>query len=146
MAKHFKRVKEKELANGKIKIVPFDKLDMIPFMAIYGNMTEQQLRDSLVITSPDGVWYVDARNESAEYFAQMMEHLISESRYTLEGYRKRYAMEFKGVNFYNVGEVPDEKKSLAIGWLLIPYELKRRDVCNMYYKSSKIKAFPGGKC
>lgn len=149
MGKHFKRVKEKELANGKIVLCPFDDLLYMPqFLTVYDNMTEEQLRNSGLLVSCDGRWFIDSRLEAAEYIAQTLELLVNENRINLEGFRRAYAAEFKGVKLENVFECfeSNEKRGLAIAWCMIPGEIKRRNIAQMYHKASKIKAFPGGKC
>lgn len=147
MAKHFKRVKEKELANGKIVVCPFDdSLYMPQFLTVYDNMTEEQLKNSGLLVSCDGRWFVDSRQEAADYISQNLELLVNENRVNLEGFRRAYAAEFKGVTLENIDSITDiKKKGLAIGWCLIPAELKRRTIEQNYYKACKIKAFRGFK-
>lgn len=145
MGKYFKRVKEKELANGKIVLCPFDdSLYMPQFLTVYDNMTEEQLRNSGLLVSCDGRWFVDSRQEAADYISQNLELLVNENRVNLEGFRRAYAAEFKGVTLENIDSITDiKKKGLAIGWCLIPAELKRRTIEQNYYKACKIKAFRG---
>lgn len=149
MGMHFKKLSKKsyELANGKIIVCPFDdSLYMPQFLTVYDNMTEQQLRDSVVLVSSDGKFYVDARHELADYFAQNLELLVNESRVNLEGFRRAYAAEFKGITFKNIDSITDvKKKGLAIGWCFVPAELNRRTIEQNYYKACKIKAFRGFK-
>lgn len=149
MGKHSKKLSKKsyELANGKIVVCPFDtSLYMPQFLTVYDNMTEEQLKNSGLLVSCDGRWFVDSRQEAADYISQNLELLVNESRVNLEGFRRAYAAEFKGVTLENIDSITDiKKKGLAIGWCLIPAELNRRTIEQNYYKACKIKAFRGFK-
>lgn len=133
--------KNKTLANGKILIVNFKRLDPNSFKPLY-NLTKESIVKESVLIASDGKVYINSKKEECDALATLFETLMSESRYTLEQYQESLKEVFPHIKSFEewVGMqgTPGERAQ-ALVMLSIPAELQRRKIEKAYY--SKIKPF-----
>ena len=120
-------------ANGKIVITDFSKLDPKDFL--YNDLTQDNIEEQSSLLSFDGKVYINSEKEGYEYISNIFGILVHETRYALEQYAKRYKKQFPNTTFYNWGELQEsnEEKANILAALLVPAEIKRREIERAYY-------------
>lgn len=131
--------KRKKYADGKIIVTNFKKVKPSTFYPIY-TYTKEELINQLMLCTADGRWFINDRIPGYDFILSVMELLVLESRYTLENYRQTYKGQFKEVTFENWKDMNTDnaKKIIALTLLLIPGEIKRRELERAYYIKQKI--------
>lgn len=134
--------KEKRLCGGKLIVTNFKRLNQKDFPA-YDNLMEE-----LAVFSPDGKAYVNTKMWGCDLVSGIFEVLIQESKGTLKKLKKEFSEKYPRVkDFDSWGEwaksdgCTDNKEiTESLAMLLIPIELKRREIEAGYY--GKNLAFP----
>lgn len=131
---------EQTRANGKICICDFKRLDPDDFKTLY-NFTKEELKDHIIIYSPDGRIFINSQDDSCELLTNIFENLMQNTQYTIEQYAKRYRQQFKDIKTFDdwgrwaATESDNEKRIHALAMLLVPVEVNRRQLEKKYYKS-----------
>ena len=120
-------------AGGKIVLMSFDGLNPADFP--YNDLTQENIGEQSSLLSCDGKLYINSAKEGYEYIWNIFGILVHETRYALEQYTKRYKKQFPDVNFSNWGELQEsnEEKANILAALLVPAEVKRREIERAYY-------------
>lgn len=131
--------KRKEYADGKIVAVDFKKIEPSIFYPVH-TLTKEEFIEHPLLCTPDGRWFINTRNSMCDYILPRLELIVQETRYSLEEFRQVYKGEFKDITMENWLEAPldDVMKDFAFTWLLIPGEIKRRELEKAYYHKQKI--------
>lgn len=131
--------KRKKYADGKIIVTNFKKVKPSTFYPIY-TYTKEELKTQLMLCTADGRWFINNEAPGYEFILSVMELLVLESRYTLESYKQTYKGQFKDITFENWKDMQGDsaQKVIALTLLLIPGEIKRRELERAYYIKQKI--------
>lgn len=141
-----KFLRKKELfANGKVIAMDFKDLEPLDFKPPYCLRSKEELRNEMILCAPNGNLFVNRKKDGYEFVAKMFETLITESRTTLLGYEREYKKIYSNIKTVDDWRAWAETESnrenvpVALGVLLVPIELKRREIEREYY--GKIIAF-----
>lgn len=127
--------KVKTKANGKIIEVDFKRLNPDDFKPLH-NLTKKEIEGEYALISIDGRIFVNNKKTGYEIISGAFESFMSESRYTIEQYRKLYQAQFPNIkNFDDWAkmEADNSQRMRAFGVLIVPLELKRRELEKNYY-------------
>lgn len=137
MVKIFNKKKKdigKVIANGKIVIIDFQYLSLNDFN--YCVETKQELQEQLALLSFDGKLFVNSTQQGHDVIANIFELLIPETKQTLNEYLKIYKKQYHHIKTFNDWakmRKDDEGRIYALTMLLIPIEVKRRELEWAYY-------------
>ncbi len=130
--------KRKEvLANGKVIITDFKDLEPLDFQPLYC-LSKEELRNEMILCAPNGNLFVNRKKDGYEFVAKMFETLIAESRTTLLEYEREYKKIYSNIKTFDDWlawartEPNKEEIPLAMAVLLVPVELKRREIERKY--------------
>lgn len=118
------------LANGKIVICDFRKLNPTDFEPLY-YLNEGQIRKETSLCAPDGRLFVNKKMPGCDAMAEMFAILIREKRETLIEYQEEYQKKFPNIkNFDDFEKMKgaDDEKFQVLAMLAVPAELKRREI------------------
>lgn len=120
-------------ANGKIVLVSFDGLNPLDFP--YSDLTEENIKEKIAIVAYDGRLFVNRSMEYGEFFSEIFVQLISQTRYTLDQYAKIYRKKYPNATFDNWYKISsdDKERTYILAALLVPSEIKRRELEKKYY-------------
>lgn len=126
--------KNKVLGNGKVIVCDFKKLD--PSNFVPAGMTKEKLRNQLFLCSTDGKIYFKKGDPLAEWVADIFSVFVNETASNLNQYKLKYGKLFPNVktveDLVTIPEDdPDRVHALAV--VLVPAELKRREIEASYY-------------
>lgn len=118
-------------ANGKILVTDFSELNPDDFPDNQSPNFEEQL----AVLSSDGKVFVNKEKEGYEYLSNILEILIREPRYNLDQFAKHFKKRYPNISFSNWSEMQgdDKEKTCVLAALLIPTEIKRRQIERAYY-------------
>lgn len=137
MVKFFNKKKkevERVLANGKIIITDFKYLNLDDFN--YCVKSKEELQGQLALLSPDGKLFVNSTQEGHEVISQIFQLLIPETKQVLNEYLKRYKKQYYYIKTFDDWakmQADDKERTYALTMLLIPIEVRRREVEWAYY-------------
>lgn len=141
------RTREKNLCGGRLIVTNFKKLNPKMFKPLY-DYTKKELQEELAVCAPNGSVYINAKKEGCELVYGIFESIMPEHKYTLEAYtreiKKRFP-EIKKIKTFEdwaalvTTETENEIITHALTVLMIPVELKRREIERSYY--GKIRNF-----
>ena len=120
--------KEKELCGGKLVLTNFKK---------------KKIDAEIVSCAPNGVLFLNNRVEGIDAFVTIFECLIPARRYDLEQYGKKYRKMYPGIKDFDDWEAwaateKDRTKVVhMLTALLIPTEIKRREIERAYYNKKR---------
>ena len=80
--------------------------------------------------------FINKKSEFAEYLAKTLEVLMQETRETLKDYESMMKEEFPEIeSFDDWAKMTggDNERNKAFAMLMVPVELKRREIENKYY-------------
>lgn len=125
-------------ANDKIIICNFRRLNPADF-PLWHNLKKGEISKETILISYNGKIYLNSKIKGIDFLAEIFETIMSETRYTLDQYCKKFKMKYSSVTFDNIAEMEgsNEEKVYAFTLLCIPVELKRRQIEHSYY--SKIR-------
>ena len=135
--------KEQIRGNGKIVFTDFCKLNPKDFEILYKNITKKGLKEDVFLYSPDGRIFINSREDCGELLAEIFEWMMQRSQYAIEQFAKRTKQQFKDIKTledwgkYAAIETDNHKRINALGMLLVPAEVKRRQIEKMYYNNHK---------
>ena len=131
--------KRKIFADGKIVVTDFKKVEPSTFYPIH-TYTKEELAQEFMLCTPNGKWFINNRIAGYEFLLSVVEILVSESRYTLEGYKQAYKGQYKDITLSNWADMSGDnaQKIIALALLLIPGEIKRRELEKAYNTKQKI--------
>lgn len=116
--------KEKELCGGKLVLTNFKK---------------KKIDAEIFSISPNGTLFLDNSFEGIELFVSIFEAFIPVRRYVLDQYGKRYRKMYPKLKSFDdlstcaAAEKDKTKIAHMIATLLIPIEIKRREIERTYY-------------
>ena len=126
------------ISGRKIKIVNFKTLDPQKIHPYY-SMDKKTIVKEMVLCSPSGEIYVNKKfRPSAKYLAEVFETLMQETSETLREYESQMKQEFQDVCSFEDWEKmegSDVEKNRAFAMLMVPIELRRRQIEKQYYNS-----------
>lgn len=127
-----KKRKEEVFANGKIVIVDFSELNPDGFLY---NDQSLNFEEQLAVLSYDGKFFVNRMQEEYEYLSNIFQILICEPRYNLDQFAKYFKKRYPNISFSNWSEMQEDnkEKTYVLAALLIPAEIKRRQIERAYY-------------
>lgn len=137
MVKIFNKKKkdvERVLANGKIIITDFKHLSLDDFN--YCVKLKEELQGQLALLSPDGKLFINSAQEGHEMIADIFKLLIPETKQTLNEYIKIYKKQYYYIKTFDDWakmQEDDKGRIYALTMLLIPIEMKRRELEWAYY-------------
>lgn len=133
-----KKKKEKKAepiykANGKIVLVSFDGLNPADFP--YSDLTEENIKEKIAILRYDGILFVNRSMEYGEFLSEIFVQLIPQTRYNLDQYVKIYRKKYPNATFDNWYKISsdDKERTYILAALLVPSEIKRRELEKKYY-------------
>lgn len=129
-------MKQKRLGNGKIIVANFCGLHQSDFGEVYRETGEIRFKDQVFLVSPDGRYYVNSRDENAEFLSGLFELLVQEKKKTLLECKEIFQKRFPNIrSFDDLDKMQGTKEELtyALAMLIIPIELKRREIETNYY-------------
>lgn len=125
---------ERVIAGGKIIITDFKYLNPDDFN--YCVNTKEELKEQLALLSPDGKLFVNSAQEGHEMIADIFKILIPETKQTLNEYLKIYKKQYYHIKTFNDWakmQADNKERTYALTMLLIPIEMKRRELEWAYY-------------
>lgn len=137
MVKFFNKKKkdvERVIAGGKIVITDFQYLNLDNFN--YCVETKQELQEQLALLSFDGKLFINSTQEGHEVIADIFKLLIPGTKQTLNEYLKVYKKQYYYIKTFDDWakmRKDDEGRIHALTMLLIPIEIKRRELEWAYY-------------
>lgn len=120
---------------GKVVITDFRKLDPSIFLP-YHVLDKKTIIRETVLCSASGKIFINKKSEFAEYLAKTLEVLMQETRETLKDYESMMKEEFPEIeSFDDWAKMTggDNERNKAFAMLMVPVELKRREIENKYY-------------
>lgn len=132
--------KEQVRGNGKIVVTDFRKLNPNDFKTLY-SLTKEEIKKEVMLYSPDGRLFINNREDCSELLTEIFEYLMPYSQYDIEQFAKKQKQRFKEIKSledwgeYAKTETDNNKRIDALGMLLVPAEVKRRQLEKSYYKS-----------
>lgn len=137
--------KHEEMVNGRIIVMDFKDLEPLDFQPLY-NLSKGEIRSETILCAPDGRLFVNRKRDGYDFIAQMFKTLMVESKTTLLKYEREYKKIYPHIKNFDdwaawaATEPNKENVPVALGVLLVPIELKRREIEKGYY--GKIATFP----
>ncbi len=137
MVKFFNKKKkdvERVIAGGKIIITDFKHLSLDDFN--YCVKSKEELQEQLALLSPDGKLFVNSAQEGHEMIVDIFKLLIPETKQTLNEYIKIYKKQYYYIKTFDDWakmQEDDKGRIYALTMLLIPIEMKRRELEWAYY-------------
>lgn len=133
MVKIFSK-KEKTFANGKIVATDFKYLNPSDFD--YCVATKEELQTQSALLAPDGRLFVNTSQEGHELITQIFQILVPETKQVLNEYLKRYKKQYYYIKTFDDWakmQADVNSKIYALTMLLVPIEVKRREIEQAYY-------------
>ena len=120
---------------GKVVITDFRKLDPSIFLP-YHVLDKKTIIRETVLCSASGKIFINKKSEFAEYLAQALELLMQETVETLTTYESMMKEQYPDMHSFDdwakmTGGYEDRNRVFAM--LMVPVELKRREIENKYY-------------
>ncbi len=125
---------KKVIAGGRIIITNFNYLNPDDFN--YCVKSKEELKEKLALLSPDGKLFVNSAQEGHEMIVDIFKLLIPETKQTLNEYIKIYKKQYcyiKTFDDWAKMQEDDKGRIYALTMLLIPIEMKRRELEWAYY-------------
>lgn len=120
--------------NGLIIVTDFKNLNPTDFSPLY-NETKKELQQNIFIISPDGRVFLNSREALSDVVRQIFEMLIRYDLKTLKKVSKSLRKKYPSVkNANDVVALPKDSRYQALVMLMIPAELKRREIQSRYNK------------
>lgn len=122
-------------ASGKIVEANFKRLNPDDFRPFH-NLTKEQIKNEYVLVTVDGKIYVNIKKAGYEIISGAFESFMSESRHAIEQYREIYQAQFPNIKDFDDWakmDADNSQRMLAFGVLIVPLELKRRELEKSYY-------------
>lgn len=126
--------KRKTTADGKGILVNFILLNPDKFRPLH-DLTKKSIKKETLLCSPDGKLYINSANPFSEFTFEMLELLTVQTKETLDLYLEEYGKKYPDVTYGNIENYMNSDKEFreAFALLLIPAELKRREIERSYY-------------
>lgn len=132
--------KEQVRGKGKITLTDFRKLNPNDFKSFY-DLTKEEIKTEVILFSPDGRLFINNQEDCGELLTEIFEFLMQYSQYDIEQFAKKQKQRFKDIKSledwgeYAKTETDNQKRINALGMLLVPAEVKRRQLEKSYYTS-----------